>query len=139
MKHLRYFFVVFSLIQVPGAYAADSEGRYWLGGGTGSVSCSEFVSSMKKGKSAGIGSFTFVNETKAFDTYISGFQTGYNLLKPNTCDIFAEARNPYELLSWVENFCRANPSKRFGDAIVLLGEAYHSKRKQVCEQPSPGP
>jgi hypothetical protein len=132
MNHIVSLITILCLSHIPFVYAADSEGRFWLGGGVGSVSCSQFVSSMKQVESSETGSPSFVEATQGFTMYISGFQTGYNFSTHNTCDIFAEAKTSYELLSWVEKYCQSNPAKRFGDAVVSLGNAYHSKRKQVC-------
>jgi hypothetical protein len=114
------------------AYSADLDGRFWLGGGTGGVACPQFVASMEKGRSLGIGSVGYVAETQGFTMYLQGFRAGYNISTQETCDIFPGGETDYPLLSWVENFCRSNASSRFGDAVVALAKERHSKRQRVC-------
>jgi len=114
------------------AYAADADDRFWVGGGAGSVACPQFVASMEKGRSLGIGSVGYAEETQAFTMYLQGFRTGYNMSTQKTCDIFPEGEKDYQLLSWLENFCRANPSSRFGNAVVALARERHPKRQSVC-------
>jgi len=105
-----------------------------LGGGAGAVKCLQFVASMEKARSLGIGSVGFVTETQGFTMYLLGFQTGYNMSTKDTCDIFPDEEKEYSLLSWVENYCRANVSSRFADAVIALSKDRHSKRQRVCSK-----
>jgi hypothetical protein len=66
--------------------------------------------------------------------YLLGFQTGYNMSTKDTCDIFPDEEKEYLLLSWVENYCRANASSRFADAVIALSKDRHSKRQRVCSK-----
>ena len=68
---------------------------------------------MEKGRSLGVGSVGYVTETQGFTMYLLGFRTGYNMSTQDTCDIFPDGEKDYPLLSWAENYCRTNPSKRF--------------------------
>ena len=128
---IRLLSILLMLACVLPAEGSDAQGRYWVGGGAGGVMCPDFVASMENARSKGIGTFAYVNETKVFTMYILGFQTGYNVSTPNTCDIFSGDKG-YELLSWVENYCRNAPTERFADAVVQLSEEFYSKRQQVC-------
>ena len=114
------------------AHSGDANGRFWLGGGTGGVACPQFVASMEKGRSLGVGSVGYVTETQGFTMYLLGFRTGYNMSTQDTCDIFPDGEKDYPLLSWAENYCRTNPSSRFADAVVAMARELHSKRQRVC-------
>ena len=116
------------------SYSADADGRFWLGGGAGGVKCPEFVASMEKARSLRIGSIGYAMEVDGFLGYLLGFQTGYNLSTQDTCDIFSGEEKDYPLLSWVENYCRTNPSSRFADAVVALSRDRHPKRQRVCSK-----
>lgn len=113
-------------------HSVDADGRFWLGGGAGSVRCPQFVSSMEKARSIGIGSVGYVKETQGFTMYLLGFQTGYNMSTQDTCDIFSSEEKEYPLLSWAENYCRVNPSSRFSDAVVALSKDRYPKRQRIC-------
>lgn len=116
------------------AHSADTSGRFWLGGGVGGVMCPQFVASMEKARSLRIGSVGYVEETQGFTMYLLGFQTGYNMSTQDTCDIFTGEGKEYSLLSWAENYCRANPSSRFSDAVVALSKDRHPRRQRVCSK-----
>lgn len=112
--------------------SADADDRFWLGGGAGGVMCPQFVTSMEKARSLGIGSVGYVTETQGFTMYLLGFRTGYNLSTHETCDIFAGEEKEYPLLSWAENYCRVNSSSRFADAVIALAKERHPRRQRVC-------
>jgi hypothetical protein len=112
------------------SHSADQQGRFYLGGGAGGVNCPQFVASMEKGRSFGVGSIGFVKETQGYTMYLLGFQTGYNSAANNTYDIFPDVKSEYNLLSWLENYCRDNPSDRFGDAVVSLSREQYSTRQK---------
>lgn len=128
------FMLVLACLVHPAA-AADSTGSFWRGGGTGGVKCPDFVAAMEKGRSHGVGTIHYVREIGGFTMYLSGFQTGYNMSTPNTCDIFPGidgVEGEYPLLSWAENYCRVNSLETFGDAVISLARELHPKRKRVC-------
>lgn len=133
ITHTLFAFAVLSC-STQLAYSADADGHFWLGGGAGGVKCPQFVASMEKARSLGIGSVEYVTETQGFTMYLLGFQTGYNMSTKNTCDIFPGEDKEYSLLSWVENYCRANASSRFADAVVALSKDRHPKRQRVCSK-----
>lgn len=135
MKIIRTIFAVAMLsCSAQPAHSADTQGNFWRGGGAGGVECPQFVASMEKARSLGINSVKYVTETKGFTMYLLGFQTGYNMSTKDTCDIFQGEEGKYSLLSWVENYCRANASSRFADAVIALSEDRHPKRQRVCSK-----
>jgi len=79
-------------------------------------------------------SIGFHTELQGFAMYLLGFETGYNMSTKDTCDIFPVEENLYSLLSWVENFCRANASSSFAFAVVALSKDRYPKRQQVCSK-----
>jgi hypothetical protein len=113
---------------------ADSTGAFMLGGGAGSVKCPQFVSVMEKGRSVGIGTVGYVNETQGFTMYILGFQSGYNLAASDTYDVFPGNAGDYPLLSWVENWCRSHAKARFGDGVVAMANVSHQKRQRAASE-----
>jgi hypothetical protein len=115
------------------AGAADSAGNFNVGGGTGGVKCPNFVAEMEKARSLGIDSPRYVEATQGFTMFILGFQTGYNMMAPATYDIFSGKNGDYDLLAWVENYCRMNSSSRFGDGVVALARHFHPNRQQSYE------
>jgi hypothetical protein len=120
--------VVVAMLFVAQAVAgADSDGEFMLGGGVGSVKCPTFVSIMKRARTKRIGSLAYVNETNAFTMYLLGFQSGYNMAKDDTYDVFPDAQD-HSLLAWAENWCRSNSTRVFGDAAVALAADRHAAR-----------
>ena len=131
MKTIRYLLLtIFFLCAGQLSHAADKNGNYVMGGGVGGVKCSQFVASMEKGRSFGIGSYEYVIETYGFQMYLLGFQTGYNMGAPETYDIFYGYESTNELLARIENFCRIIPDVTFGFAVTSLGKKLHPKRKK---------
>lgn len=116
------------------SYSADTNGHFQLGGGVGAVTCPKFVESMEHSRSLGIGSVDYAYAMQGFIMYLMGFQTGYNASALDTCDIFSGTDTDYSLLSWAENFCRTNPSRRFADAVLALSLERHPERQRVCSR-----
>jgi hypothetical protein len=113
--------------------AADTTGNFWRGGGAGGVACPQFVGTMERARSLGIGSLAYTREIQGFMMYVLGFRTGYNMAADATCDIFnGEAGDLYELLAWPEQWCRDNPTSRFSEAVVALAAESHGKRMKEC-------
>ncbi|HOG81004.1 MAG: hypothetical protein BWX99_00993 [Deltaproteobacteria bacterium ADurb.Bin151] len=131
--NIRLFIVAVLLLSfAQPCWSADLKGRFMTGGGAGGVQCSQFVASMEKARSLGIGTIGYVTETQAFTNYLLGFQTGYNASSTDTYDIFRDDRDEYALLSWMENYCRANSSKRFADAVIALAnDRYPTRQKSL--------
>lgn len=135
MKIIHTFFAIAVLFCCSGlAHSADNAGNFWRGGGTGGVMCPQFVASMEKARSLGIDSVEFANETQGYTMYIFGFQTAYNMSTNDTCDIFPNDEKFYSLLSWLENYCRANATSRFGDGVIALSKNHYPKRLRVCSK-----
>lgn len=113
------------------ARAADAAGIVWIGGGAGGVECPSFVSVMERARAAGLGTVEYVSQTQGFMNYVVGFQTGYNMQTPNTCDIFAHVSSD-QVLAWAENWCRANPLLKFGGGMIALAKERYKYRSVVC-------
>lgn len=123
-------FAVFSAISLT-SVAEDKSGRFISGGGAGAVDCPKFVQSMDLAKASGIGTLGYVKEINGYLMFILGFQTAYNLQTPDTCNIFDSVSGD-QMLAWAENYCRANPLERFGDAVIKLAKEVHPRRKKSC-------
>jgi hypothetical protein len=85
---------------------------------------------MEKARTHGVDTLGYVHETSGFVMYLLGFQTGYNMSTTDTFDIFPGTDGDYPLLSWVENYCRANPASNFGRGVTELAQAIHAKRQR---------
>lgn len=123
-------FAVFSTISLTSA-AEDKSGRFMSGGGAGAVDCPKFVQSMDIAKKSGIGTLDYVKEIHGYVMFITGFQTAYNLQTPDTCNIF-DSISDHQMLAWTENYCRANPLEKFGDAVIKLAKEAYPRRKKSC-------
>jgi hypothetical protein len=101
------------------AYAADQAGNYFIGGGVGGVTCPAFVATMDDAHRFSVGSLEWANRTQGYVMYILGFQTGYNMGKPGTFDLFADVTTD-QVLAQLEAWCRENPLKKFGQGFGPL-------------------
>jgi len=104
------------------AHAADQHGNYVVGGGVGGVTCPEFVNTIDEARRYGVGSSEWATRTQGYVMYILGFQTGYNLAKPGTFDLFANVSTD-QVLAQLETWCRQNPLKKFGQGFEPLVDA----------------
>lgn len=107
-------------------------GRYIYGGGVGAVECPRFVEVMETAKIDKEGSVEYAIKTQGYVMYLSGFQTAYNIQTPNTCDIF-DGLSGNQLLAWTENYCQANPLKKFSSSVVALAQEVYPNRSQKCK------
>lgn len=123
---------LYALVTTLGYAASGPEQRYIVGGGVGGVDCPNFVSTMDRTKKHGFGSVGYANETYGFQMYVLGFQTAYNYAVPNTCDIFGNYSLD-QLMSWLENYCRARPLEKFGSGVLALAREIHPNRVRVCK------
>lgn len=114
------------------ALGADGGGNYYLAGGVGAVMCPHFVAAMERARSTGIGTVDFANATEGFAMYVLGFESGYNVAKSDTYDVFPSQNGVYPLLSWVENWCRVHPTARFGGGVVALAENRYANRQRTA-------
>jgi hypothetical protein len=127
---IRLLVVCLSLSAIQLA-AEDSNGRYIVGGGVGSVYCSDFVSLRERSRNQWFGTVGYVNDVNGFVMYLAGFQTAYNHANSETCDIF-DHLNQDQLLFLIEGYCRVHPIERFGTAIVALAIELHPIRLRDC-------
>jgi hypothetical protein len=111
------------------ALAADSNGYYMVGGGTGSVPCSEFAKALETANAHGYGTIEYVTDMQGYSMYLFGFQSGYNKGASNTYDIFSGIEEK-ELMSWLSNYCKENPKTRFGVAVSMFAETNYSARSR---------
>lgn len=125
---ITLFFVVSSTVALG---ADNASGRYWHGGGVGAIECPTFVATMARAKKHGLGTAGYATETQGYVMFISGFQSAYNLQTPNTCDVFNGFSND-QLLSWAENYCRAQPLEKFSNSVVAMAQELHARRLQSC-------
>lgn len=113
------------------AVGATSNGQFHIAGGVGGVTCPEFVAAMESARSKGIGSVAYVTEVQGYEMYVLGFETGYNMARPSTYDIFPTHGSKYPLLSWVENWCRTHSTAHFGEGVVALARDRYFARQQA--------
>jgi len=111
------------------AFAADKTGSFYRGGGVGSVECLKFIASMEKGRSHGVGTLGYVQETQGYLMYVAGFRTGYNMAATDIYDVFSGLGDESLLLK-LESICTKDPAMKFGDAVVSLVKADKSKNKK---------
>ncbi len=109
------------------ALAADSTGNYMVGGGSGSVLCSEFVKVLEQATAKGERTIGYVNIMQGFTMYLHGFRSGYNKAAPDTYDIFSGIEEQ-GLINQLAIYCKENPRTRFGIAVSALAERNYSTR-----------
>lgn len=129
LKGLSYSLLCFiSLFPQKNLFAYDKDGQYVVGGGVGGVICSEYISllsqaQLRGGLTSAPGAYTM----NSYSNYILGFQTGYNISHLGEKDIFSEIGgvNPSnKALFLIEDWCKKNPEKRFGEAVIKLAEKF---------------
>jgi len=131
---MRTLLVLISLCFAGAASAADNaSGAYVIGGGVGGVECRQFVSIMDQARRHAAADPAYNPQTYHFTMYVLGFKTAYNLQTPDTCDVFGRFTNQ-QLLTWLKYYCQAYPTKRFGSAVVVLGQGLHSGRVSACQR-----
>ncbi len=128
---LLLWFIVSVLIVPLVAQAADSGGRFYMGGGAGGVTCPEYVRVMEQAKEHPPDSLEYVTKTSSFVMYVLGFRSGYNIGKSDTFDIF-HGLSVEQILTWIELRCRENPLLEFGTVLFLLQEQVYPNRQRVA-------
>ncbi|QLG87667.1 hypothetical protein HQ393_05025 [Chitinibacter bivalviorum] len=113
------------------ANAEDKNGNFVVGGGVGGVECPEFVSTMERATSHGLGSSEYTQAIYPYVMFIAGFMTGYNAQAKDTCNIFDSYSND-QRLAWLNNYCKSNPLDKFGSAVIKLSKEVYPKRKKSC-------
>lgn len=131
---MRMLLVSVSLLFAGLASAADNpSGAYVIGGGVGGVECGQFVSLIDQAERQGAAYLAYNPQIYQFTMYVLGFKTAYNLQTFDTCDVFGRFTSE-QLLKWLRYYCQAHPEKRFGSAVVLLGQGLHSGRVRTCQR-----
>lgn len=62
--------------------------------------------------------------------WVSGYVTAYNRQTPNTYDIMS-GRGSSEVIPWLDQWCKLNPSKTLSKAMEALTMDLFSKRQQT--------
>ena len=59
--------------------------------------------------------------------WVQGFVSAYNALDPNTFNILG-VKDWHFVRQWLDDYCKANPEKYFGEAVrVLIEELYPNR------------
>jgi hypothetical protein len=106
-------------------FAADQQGRYFIGGGVGATTCPQFLNAMANARQAGgVSSPAGANLVTNFYNYVAGFQTGYNVAAANgVSDIFAKIdMQHWDALFAIEGWCKDHPAATFGEGVVALAQ-----------------
>lgn len=113
------------------ASGAGPNGEFQMGGGAGGVTCPEYRSVMHGAREHAIGSVPYVTQTQAFSMYVLGFQTGFNSSADGVCDVFNDITAD-QVLEWVDNYCQANPLKKFSHGVISLARERASSKGRGC-------
>jgi hypothetical protein len=113
------------------ATAADPSGTYYTPPGVGVATCPQFQGVRDRARQTK-GAIDDQNNLQLFAAYVTGYQTAFNLLMPQTCDIFA-GLSPDQVMAWLDNYCRGQPRQNFAAAVIALAEANHPARTTVCK------
>jgi hypothetical protein len=120
-----------SLAMAYPALAADNMGRFQTGGGAGEMTCPDYVRTRDTASRFAPNTWGYIENLGAFIQFIAGFQTAFNMLKPDTADIFYRLETD-QILAWIENYCRAKPLDRFFHGLTSLAlENYPSRRRTL--------
>jgi hypothetical protein len=105
------------------AFATDETGRYaWMGMNN---SCGTFA----RGRDLARNGASALEDQ--YVTWLSGYLTAYNVLRPHTYDITGGADVP-SLMLWLENYCKTNPLANFVDATNALTQQLYSERTKLA-------
>ena len=105
--------------------AMDSNGRY-LALGVGSRTCSDYVKYSQKQ----LENFTpeqYEVADKIIEHWVAGFMTAHNFYVMDTYDAVGTITID-ELQDRIDKYCRANPNKRVGEAMVAIAQELHANR-----------
>jgi hypothetical protein len=113
--------------------AMDTAGRY-LALGVGSRSCADYLKYSEKK----LDNFTdeqYDIADKIIEHWVAGFMTAHNFYVTDTYDVVGTVTID-QIQERIEKYCRANPSKRVAESIVLIAEELHKNRIRI--DPSKG-
>jgi hypothetical protein len=110
--------------------AADSQGRFEMGGGVGASGCPDFLNAMATARQrGGATSAEGVRVINSHIQYVLGFQTGFNVEAEGIYDIFASlGDNPaVNALYAIEPWCAQNPDKKWATGLLVLSSRLRKK------------
>jgi hypothetical protein len=105
--------------------AADLSGEYFVGGGVGTLPCTQFLNAMAEARQeGGLTSIAGADRINPWQSYVLGFQTGYNYAMPGVRNIFGAfgASPANDVLYGIEPWCQKNPTASFGNALLIFAE-----------------
>jgi hypothetical protein len=131
-KRFSFFWLIWVLLASQ-AFAEDSDGTVWHGGGTGAAQCGDFRYEYRMAKQKGVGSPPYVKDMQNYVMYVLGFRTGFNRLAENTCDVFGGETEINNILERISKYCLSNPETKFSSALVMVAEQSMSTRLRECD------
>jgi len=114
-----------AVLLVAPAAGEDKQGAYVF---IGTVGCTQYVLGRQAGGTA---------HSMQGEAWINGYLTAFNRNTPDTFDILGGG-NVAGAWSWVENWCRSNPSKDISAAADALVEHLYPARHRI-NRIDPGP
>ena len=104
--------------------AADEHGMYQT---LHLITCESYVKDRKEPVDTGM---------NAVDTiYVAGWLSGYNYLTPNTYQIIPN-NNLGAVMTWLDEFCKVNPTSNIEVALLKLTDDLYPKRIQSLPKPA---
>jgi len=110
------------LLAPAAAWTADKDGDLALY----AWGCDKYSAALSsQEKSRGIGNIAMRN-------WVSGYITAYNTWTPDTYDILGSS-NVEDAMKWLENWCKANPTKGTPEGMSRLVEELYLRRHRVAK------
>jgi hypothetical protein len=116
------------------AHAFDDSYSF-SGFGEGNRTCDEFIAARQSESAArasrgGADNVQYTMSYAAIYAFIEGWVTGADLFLPRTYSLFPDGLEP--AMTWLENYCRQNPSKKLAAALPLLWLDAFPNREQAA-------
>jgi hypothetical protein len=108
--------------------AMDSNGRYFALG-VGSRSCADYVKYSEK-RLENFSEEQYAIADKIIEHWVAGFMTAHNFYVTDTYDAVGTVTID-QLQERIEQYCRANPTKRVAEAMVAIAQDLHKNRIRV--------
>ncbi len=108
--------------------AMDSNGRYFALG-VGSRSCADYVKYSEK-RLENFSEEQYAIADKIIEHWVAGFMTAHNFYVTDTYDALGTVTID-QLQERIEQYCRANPTKRVAEAMVAIAQDLHKNRIRV--------
>jgi hypothetical protein len=106
------------------ASAMDGQGRF-LALGVGKRSCEDFIKFRQKKLELAPEQYEIAQHV--IEHWVAGFLTAHNFYVTDTYDVKGNA-TPEDLAQWLENYCKANPTRYFAEGVIALTFELHPKR-----------